>query len=339
MKRKLFRTGLLGLICAGLLSASAFAMSAGVGTVNASALNLRTEADMGAAVVTTLPRGTTLVLSDGAAADGWVKVWYRGTVGYVSAEFLTLSDSAEFAVGGGRMLVSGVNMRSGPGTEYGVLTSLNEGTQMTVIGVSGSWYKVSVNGLVGYVRSDFVGLTVSSVTTTAAAAPVPAEPVVPAAPAAPAEPEQSADLALGALGFEEELPAPVVTAESTAAGNRIVETGRQYLGVPYVWAGTSPSGFDCSGFVYYVFHECGYSTNRTAESLYTNGVAVDRENLIPGDIICFTNGSGSYIGHVGIYIGDGKFIHASSGSGCVIISSLSENYYTSHYYGARRIAG
>lgn len=119
-------------------------------------------------------------------------------------------------------------------------------------------------------------------------------------------------------------------------GQLIVDTVMKYLGVPYVWGGTTAKGFDCSGLVYYVYKECGYSINRTAAAIYENGTYVDKANLQIGDPICFTSSSRS-IGHVGIYIGNGQFIHASSGSGCVIISDLSDNYYASHYVGARHI--
>ena len=120
-------------------------------------------------------------------------------------------------------------------------------------------------------------------------------------------------------------------------GQKIVDTAMKYMGVPYVWAGTSPNGFDCSGFVFYAYKENGYDINRTAASIYSNGTYVDRSQLQVGDAICFTNSSYSYIGHVGIYIGDDKFIHASSAAGYVTINSLSERYYNNHYYGARRI--
>ena len=119
-------------------------------------------------------------------------------------------------------------------------------------------------------------------------------------------------------------------------GQRIVDTAMQYLGTPYVWGGTTEKGFDCSGFVQYVYKECGYTIDRTAAQIYKNGTYVEKANLENGDAICFSSHTES-IGHVGIYIGNGQFIHASSGSGAVIISELSEDYYTARYVGARHI--
>ncbi|MCD8322435.1 MAG: NlpC/P60 family protein [Oscillospiraceae bacterium] len=89
--------------------------------------------------------------------------------------------------------------------------------------------------------------------------------------------------------------------------------------------------------MYYVYKQCGYSITRTASSQNSDGTYVSRDNLQPGDIIVFYNSAMTAIGHVGIYIGDGQFIHASSGSGKVVISDLSSTYYNSHYYSARRI--
>ena len=123
---------------------------------------------------------------------------------------------------------------------------------------------------------------------------------------------------------------------SSDEGQTIVDTAMKYLGVHYVWGGTTENGFDCSGLVYYVYKECGYTLNRTAAGIYKNGTYVEKTDLQVGDPICFSSSSSS-IGHVGIYIGNGQFIHSSSGSGCVIISNLSDRYYTNHYVGARHI--
>ena len=124
---------------------------------------------------------------------------------------------------------------------------------------------------------------------------------------------------------------------STATGLDIVNYAKGFLGVPYVYGGTSPSGLDCSGLVYYCYTHFGYSVNRTAASLAYNGSAVSKDNLQAGDVILFTSSGGGYIGHCGIYVGNGQFIHAPHTGDVVKISSLSDTYYTNHYYGARRI--
>ena len=126
---------------------------------------------------------------------------------------------------------------------------------------------------------------------------------------------------------------------STSIDEKIVATAKQYMGAPYVYGGMSPSGFDCSGFVNYVYKLCGYSMSRVASSIYNNnGTYVEKANLQIGDLVFFASNSSS-IGHVGIYIGNGQFIHSSSGAGCVVISDLSSSYYLKNYVGAKRIAG
>lgn len=109
------------------------------------------------------------------------------------------------------------------------------------------------------------------------------------------------------------------------------------LGTPYVWGGTSPNGYDCSGFVYSMFkNQLGISLTRTTYTQVKEGRSVPRDQMMAGDLVFF-NTSGNSVSHVGIYIGDGQFIHASSGKGQVIISSLSEGYYNSRFVAARRI--
>ena len=112
----------------------------------------------------------------------------------------------------------------------------------------------------------------------------------------------------------------------------VVAIAMQYLGVPYVWGGASPSGFDCSGFSMYVFAQVGVSLPHYAASQYNMGVPVSKDDLQPGDLVFFDG-----LGHMGIYIGGGQFIHAPHTGDVVKISSLSDPWYTATYVGARRI--
>jgi murein DD-endopeptidase / murein LD-carboxypeptidase len=118
--------------------------------------------------------------------------------------------------------------------------------------------------------------------------------------------------------------------------DKVVEYAKRFLGVKYVFGGTSTSGFDCSGFTMYAYKSANVNLPHMASSQANLGVAVSKDELIPGDLVYFeTYKSG--ISHVGIYIGGGKFIHASSGKGYVTINNLSDDYYTSRYRGATRI--
>ncbi|NMC26598.1 MAG: LysM peptidoglycan-binding domain-containing protein [Syntrophomonadaceae bacterium] len=123
----------------------------------------------------------------------------------------------------------------------------------------------------------------------------------------------------------------------TSRTGEILQYAARYLHTPYIWGGNSPKGFDCSGFVQYVFRHYGYNLPRTAAAQASAGVRVTKSDLRPGDLVFFAM-HGSGIDHVGIYAGSGRFIHSSSpGSGGVVYSSLSESAYAKAYSGAKRI--
>mgnify|MGYP002682254323 CR=1 FL=1 len=121
-----------------------------------------------------------------------------------------------------------------------------------------------------------------------------------------------------------------------AGGNSIISRAYRYLGIPYVWGGTSDRGLDCSGFVQRVFAEEGIRLPRVAVDQAGVGMAVDRRSLQPGDRVYFQ--SGHEIDHTGIYIGGGQFVHAENESTGVKVSDINSDYYSSRWYGAVRLS-
>jgi peptidoglycan DL-endopeptidase CwlO len=121
--------------------------------------------------------------------------------------------------------------------------------------------------------------------------------------------------------------------EPSSRGARVASIATRYLGIPYRWGGSSPStGFDCSGFVMFLYRQVGVSLPHNAAMQYGHGRAVSRNSLRAGDIVFF-NG----LGHNGIYLGGGRFIHSPNSGDVVKISWLSEGWYSSRYVGARRL--
>ena len=153
-------------------------------------------------------------------------------------------------------------------------------------------------------------------------APVAPTTVAPAAPAQPAAPTTT-----------QAAPTSTPTPTSPAGHADAASIAARYLGVPYKWGGASPSGFDCSGLVMYVYAQLGISLPHYTGAQWNAGIPVSRAQLQSGDLVFFDG-----LGHVGIYIGGGQFIHAPHTGDVVKVSSLSESWYASHYDGARRIA-
>jgi cell wall-associated NlpC family hydrolase len=123
-------------------------------------------------------------------------------------------------------------------------------------------------------------------------------------------------------------PAP----RPSPAQARVVATALKYVGAPYARGGASPSGFDCSGFVMFVFGKHGVSLPHNAEAQYRLGSPVKRESLEPGDLVFFDR-----LGHSGIYIGDARFVHATKPGDVVKVSHLDEDWYRRSWVGGRRL--
>ena len=212
-----------------------------------------------------------------------------------------------------------VNVRKEANTSSTIVTTVALNTEVQVYSEESGWSKVMVNNVEGYISSSLLsdnkqetsrGQTTSrrtsSTTNTATT---------------------NATTKTTAQG--------TTSVPTSSNGSSIVATAKKYLGYKYVYGGSSPStGFDCSGFTSYIFKQYGISLNRTAAGQYSNGVAVSRANLQPGDLVMFGK---SGINHVAIYIGGGQIIHSSTPSTGVRIDSLSTGYYNNNYVGARRV--
>lgn len=217
-----------------------------------------------------------------------------------------------------------VNVRKGPSTETEIVTTLILNTGVTITAQTDEWYKITYGDYSGYIYKQLISET-PTVTNRGneVRQPETSEEQTPVE-----NNEQTTD----------ETVAPALPNLSTG-GNQIVSFAKQYLGYRYVYGGTSPStGFDCSGFIYYVFNSCGYSISRSLGAQANIGVAVSKAELQPGDIVFFNNTSSGALGHVGIYIGSGTMIHAANSNRGVVTDTINSGYYNTYYYTARRIS-
>ena len=203
-----------------------------------------------------------------------------------------------------------VNVREEMSKQSGIVVQIAQNTAVEVISEEGGWYKVKVNGKEGYIATNLLSNEKTQVTTSSRGS-------------TGTRREQNTN--------KQENAAPVA---NPGKGATVVETAKKYIGYSYKYGASGPTSFDCSGFTSYIFKQHGISLNRTAAGQYSNGVAVSRANLQPGDLVMFGK---SGINHVAIYIGGGQIIHASTPSTGVRIDSLSTGYYNNNYVGARRI--
>ena len=217
-----------------------------------------------------------------------------------------------------------LNMRETADNNAKLMNQLKVNTKVIVIETTGTWSKIKVNGKTGYVASKYLSEKKVDVTS------------------------RSEEIDRGNRNSAKEETTTqteskkntetTTSSNTSSSGNGIVACAKQYLGCRYVSGGSSPStGFDCSGFTSYVYKQCGINISRSSGAQVSNGTAVSKSNLQPGDLVIFNNRANTSIGHVGIYIGGNTFIHAGNSGTGVITTSLSDSYYSARFVTGRRI--
>lgn len=290
-----------------VMAVSAYAYDVQGGTVTtASAVNFRTEATTSSESMGKLSDGTRVAIL--GETDGWYKIAHDGKTGYMSSDYVVSQPIMNIECGGAKVTTSVLNVRSGPGTENSIVTKLYQGSVAKIVGINNAWFKIQYGGYTGYISPDYVEIVKYSGSTAS-----------------------SGSSSVSTVSY---------ASTSTASGTRqqIVDYAATLLGCKYVYGGNTPSGFDCSGYVKYVFSHFGVNLSRTSSSQYANSVHIRKSDLNVGDLVFFSQTRGSSkVGHVGIYVGGGQFIHAAAPGKGVRYDSLSDSYYSSHYIGSGRV--
>lgn len=256
---------------------------------------------------------------------GWIKINYQGQTAYIHKNVLSFektkveekkapetknnnSDKQEAQPStdvSGYTTADSLFVRQGPGTGYDSIGYLHRNDPIQGKDLKNGWIQINFNGSVGYISSKFFSTEKQS-----------------------------------APQVEEKAPSQNQGSNQAGQGtvDQIINLAKQQLGKPYIYGAAGPNSFDCSGLTSWLYRSFGYTIQRGAAAQTSNGYSVSKANLRPGDLVFFSNeSSGGRVGHVGIYIGDGQIIHASTPQLGVRTDSLNSSWFINHYMGARRI--
>ena len=267
-----------------------------------------------------------------ATEGDWTLISSGSVTGYIKSEYLLFGEEAKAAIQNKyktKVVVTCniLNLRAGEGTNYEILGKLNNGMTGELLSESEEWAKIKINGMVGYVSKEYIHITcelnyaVSLEEEAAREAELKAQAEAEAA--RKAKEKAAAEAALKKQQEE--------AAQTLELGIEIAQYAVQFVGNPYVWGGTSlTNGADCSGFVYAVYRDFGYTLVRSSRDQAScssyQSITPNTANLQPGDLVFYA--SNGVVDHVALYIGDGKVVQASTPKDGIVISKF--NYRTPH---------
>ena len=292
------------LLLVSALITPAFAVTGTVNTGN-EVLRLRAEASTDSEILKNLANGVKVEVQK-ELENGWCQVAYEGIEGYVSAKYLTLEEGAPMAQTPEE--IEPPAEAAPAAAEVRTYIQVVDGP-LNIRSGPGTDYDRAGSLATGRVV-EFQGLE---------------------------DGWYKIEAGYVSADYVKEVDAAQVNA-SSLKGQEIANYALQFVGCRYVHGGTSPKGFDCSGLTTYVYKQFGYSLNRTCSGQLKNGRAVAMSELQPGDLVIFKKGNTKEAAtHVGLYIGNNQFVHASTPKVGVIISKLSDAYYTTGFVGGRRL--
>ena len=281
-------------------------------------------------------------------------------LGTVLTAMCTIGASAA-TLGAGTVTADALRLRSTPAAEGEILATVSSGTNVVVLDeAEDGWYKVNYNSVEGYMSGEYLDVATKADTAlgygkvdadgstlnmrAGASTSFDSLCSIPSGTVLELEGVYEGWYKVtyaGNTGYVSSdyitITTEPTTASSSALGEQIVALAKQYLGTPYVLGGNGPSSFDCSGFTKYIYAQFGYTLNRTATDQLQNGVSISRDELQPGDLVFFRYRTSKPVSHVGIYIGGGEFIHASTNRYVVQIDQMNSGHYDNVYVYARRI--
>ena len=260
--------------------------------------------------------------------NGWAYIYSDILTGWVRVDKLYNEDELTTKA---YISTSSVNLRKEANKTSDALIVMSRNAEVKVITEDGEWTKIEYLGKVGYVLTEY--LSNEKIQTTARNSVNRRNAVSTTKNTTDTTNSKNTTSTNSTNVTSEE---KIETSINADLGNQIVDYAKTFVGGKYVYGGSTPAGFDCSGFTQYVFKHFGYSLSRSAAAQSSNGKAVSTSSLQIGDLLCFSNASNTtQIGHVGIYVGGGKFVHAANSRKGIIISNVSGDGF--YLVKARRI--